>query len=55
MELLITEAMLARLRGDSAEHMAAARRASQASQHLMSRRLSERLDRLNAGESLRDF
>ncbi|NEA20689.1 transcriptional regulator [Streptomyces halstedii] len=54
-ELLITEAVLARLRGDSAEHMTAARRASQASQHLMSRRLSERLDRLNTGEPLRDF
>ncbi|MDQ0790225.1 transcriptional regulator [Streptomyces griseorubiginosus] len=54
-ELLITEAELARLRGDSAEHAAVAKRASQASQHLMSRRLSERLDRLKAGEPLRGF
>lgn len=54
-ELLITEAELARLRGDSAEHAAVAKRASQASQHLMSRRLSERLDHLNAGEPLRGF
>ncbi|MGW2689787.1 transcriptional regulator [Streptomyces sp. NPDC001414] len=54
-ELLITEAELARLRGDSAEHVAAARRASQALQHLMSRRLTERLHHLSAGEPLRDF
>jgi hypothetical protein len=54
-ELLITEAELARLRGDSVEHAAVAKRAFQASQHLMSRRLSERLEHLNAGEPLRGF
>lgn len=54
-ELLITEAELARLRGDSAERAAVAKRAFQASQHLMSRRLSERLDHLNTGEPLRGF
>lgn len=54
-DLLITEAELARLRGDLAEHATVAKRASQASQHLMSRRLSERLDHLNAGEPLRGF
>lgn len=54
-ELLITEAELARLCGNFAEHSALAKRASQASQHLMSRRLAERLDHLSAGEPLHDF
>lgn len=54
-ELLITEAELARLRGDSAEHAAVTKRASQASQHLMSRRLADRLDHLKAGKPLRGF
>lgn len=54
-ELMITEAELARLRGDSATHAAVAKRASQAAQHLMSRRLSERLDHLNAGKPLHGF
>ncbi|WP_275466363.1 transcriptional regulator [Streptomyces noursei] len=54
-ELLITEAELARLRGDSARFAAVTQRAFQASQHLMSRRLSERLARLKAGEPLRGF
>jgi len=54
-ELLITEAELARLRGDVPAQAAAARRASRASQLLMSRRLSERLEHLNSGRPLRGF
>ncbi|MFI9041800.1 transcriptional regulator [Streptomyces sp. NPDC053726] len=54
-ELLITEAKLARLRGDVSEHGVLARRASRLSQHLMSRRLAERLSRLIADEPLHDF
>ncbi len=55
LELLITEAELARLRGESAEHAAVTKRAIQVSQHLMSRRLTERLDHLKAGVPLRGF
>jgi hypothetical protein len=54
-ELLITEAELARLYGNRAEHSAVARRASQLSQHLMSRRLTERIVRLTVGQPLHDF
>ncbi|WP_405735102.1 transcriptional regulator [Streptomyces sp. NBC_01537] len=54
-ELLITEAELARLCGNVAEHSAVARRASQLSQHLMSRRLAERISRLAGGQPLHDF
>lgn len=54
-ELLITEAELERLCGNTAEHSALARRASYLSQHLMSRRLTERINRLAAGQPLYDF
>jgi hypothetical protein len=55
LELLITEAELARLRGDVAEHEALAKRAAQLSRGLVSRRLTERINRLTAGQPLRDF
>jgi hypothetical protein len=54
-ELLITGAELARLRGDAAEHAAMTKRASLLSQHLMSRRLTERIGWLLAGEPLHGF
>jgi len=54
-ELLITAAELARLRGDLAERTRLARRAADASRHLMSRRLTARIARLTAGQPLDDF
>lgn len=54
-ELLITGAELARLRGDVAEHVALTKRASLLSQHLVSRRLTERIGRLISGKTLHDF
>ncbi|MFC9131912.1 transcriptional regulator [Streptomyces sp. NPDC057099] len=55
LELLITEAELARLRGEVAEHAALTRRAVQLSRHLASRRLTDRINRLTAGQPLDDF
>jgi hypothetical protein len=55
LELLITEAELARLCGNAAEHSALAKRAAQFSRCLVSRRLAERINRLTAGEPLHDF
>ena len=54
-ELLITAAELARLRGDLSEHAGLAKRAADASRHLMSRRLTARIARLTAGQPLDDF
>ncbi|WP_284741669.1 hypothetical protein [Amycolatopsis sp. RTGN1] len=54
-ELLITGAELARLRGDTAEHASLTNRASLLSQDLQSRRLTERIGRLVTGEPLHDF
>jgi hypothetical protein len=54
-ELLITGAELARLRGDAAEQASMTNRASLLSRHLQSRRLTERIGRLIAGEPLHDF
>ncbi|MEV5877945.1 transcriptional regulator, partial [Streptomyces sp. NPDC052101] len=54
-ELMITSAELARLRGDSAGHAGFARRAALSAQHLASRRLATRLKRLAAGQPLEGF
>jgi hypothetical protein len=54
-ELLITEAELARLRGDTSEHTLLTKRALRLSQHLQSRRLTARLRRMIAGDPLHDF
>jgi hypothetical protein len=54
-ELLITGAALARLRGDVAEHAVLTKRAGLLAQHLMSRRLTERIGRLTSGMALHDF
>ena len=54
-ELLITAAELARLRGDLPEQMELTKRASESSHHLMSRRLTARIARLAAGRPLDDF
>jgi hypothetical protein len=54
-ELLITGAELARLRHDSAEHSTFLKRAVEASRHLKSRRLADRLARANDGQPLTDF
>lgn len=54
-ELLITGAELARLRGDSAEQAQRVKAAVDASRHLVSRRLLARIARLTAGEPLDDF
>lgn len=54
-ELLITAAELARLRGDHAERAALTKRAMEASRPLKSGRLADRLARLISGEPLDDF
>lgn len=54
-ELLITEAELARLRGNTAEHTSLTKRALLLSRRLQSRRLEERIGRLVAGAPLHDF
>ncbi|KPM50369.1 transcriptional regulator [Frankia sp. R43] len=54
-ELLITAAELARLRGDLAEHASLAKRAEDASRPLMSRRLAARVKLLVSGQPLDDF
>lgn len=54
-ELLITAAELARLRGDLSEQREMAKRAAEASRHLMSRRLTARIVRLAAGQPIEDF
>ena len=54
-ELLITGAELARLRGDDAERAALMKRAVEASRHLKSRRLADRLARAAEGQPLHDF
>ena len=54
-ELLITGAELARLRGDDAERAALMKRVVEASRHLKSRRLADRLVRAADGQPLHDF
>ncbi|MFF4205635.1 helix-turn-helix transcriptional regulator [Streptomyces sp. NPDC001668] len=54
-ELLITGAVLARLRGDDEEHAELAKRAAEQARHLISRRLTSRIERLTSGEPLDDF
>lgn len=54
-ELLITAAELARLRGDDTERAALMKRAVEASRNLKSRRLAERLARASEGQPLHDF
>jgi len=54
-ELLITGAELARLRQDSAECSTLLKRAVEASRHLKSRRLADRLSRATDGQPLQDF
>ena len=54
-ELLITGAELARLRGDDAERTVLMKRAVEASRHLKSRRLANRLARAAEGQPLHDF
>lgn len=54
-ELLITGAELARLRGDDSERAALMKRAYEASRHLKSRRLADRLARAADGQPLHDF
>ncbi len=54
-ELLITGAELARLQGDDAERAALMKRAVEASRHLKSRRLADRLARATEGQPLHDF
>jgi hypothetical protein len=54
-ELLITGAELARLRGDDAERSALMKRAIEASRHLRSRRLADRLGRASEGQLIQDF
>jgi hypothetical protein len=54
-ELLITAAELARLRGDLSEHTGLVKRAADTSRHLMSRRLTARIARLTVGQPLDDF
>jgi len=54
-ELLITGAELARLRGDGSEREALLARARSAAQHLRSRRLARRLAEAAAGSALHDF
>ncbi|MEU7316474.1 transcriptional regulator [Streptomyces sp. NPDC007083] len=54
-ELLITAAELARLRGDLLEHSELTARAADASRHLMSKRLTARIDRLSSGQQLHEF
>lgn len=54
-ELLITGAELARLRGDDAEREALMKRAVEASRHLRSRRLASRLAQASDGVALHDF
>ncbi|BEL05760.1 hypothetical protein Q0Z83_039510 [Actinoplanes sichuanensis] len=54
-ELLITGAELARLRGDDSERMVLMKRAVEASRHLKSRRLADRLSRAAEGQQLHDF
>jgi transcriptional regulator with XRE-family HTH domain len=54
-ELMITAAELARLRGDLSEHAALAKRAGEMSRRVMSRRLAGRIARLAAGQRLDDF
>lgn len=54
-ELLITAAELARLRGDLSEQAELTKRAAESSRHLMSRRLTARITRLTAGKPLDAF
>ncbi|MET7949110.1 hypothetical protein [Micromonospora sp. NPDC005324] len=54
-ELLITGAELARLRGEEAERTALMKRAVEASRHLKSRRIVDRLARVAEGQPLHDF
>jgi hypothetical protein len=54
-ELLITGAELARLRGDDADRALLMKRAAEASRHLKSRRLANRLARATEGQPLHDF
>ncbi|MFC4951062.1 hypothetical protein [Pseudonocardia sp. GCM10023141] len=54
-ELLITAAELARLRGDLSEHTELVKRATDQVRQLMSRRLSARIARLTAGQPLDEF
>jgi hypothetical protein len=54
-ELLITAAELARLRGDDAERSTLMKRAVEASRHLRSHRLADRLARAAEGQPLHDF
>lgn len=54
-ELLITGAELARLRGDHVEQSELTQEAAQLSRQLKSKRLAERIKRLTRGEPLRDF
>ncbi|WP_245654321.1 transcriptional regulator [Streptomyces violens] len=54
-ELLITAAELARLRGDLSEQAELTKRAVESSRHLMSRRLTARISRLTADKPLDDF
>ncbi|MFD3422440.1 transcriptional regulator [Streptomyces decoyicus] len=54
-ELLITGAELARLRGEVGEQGAYTKRAIEASQYVVSRRLTARLGRLTSGKPLGDF
>lgn len=53
-ELLLTGAELARLRGDDGEHELLIKRAAASSRHLKSRRLAQRLERAGEGRALRD-
>ncbi|MGW2984125.1 transcriptional regulator [Streptomyces goshikiensis] len=54
-ELLITAAELARLQGHSGEHGTLVKAASEATRHLMSRRLDARITRLITGQPLNSF
>ncbi|WP_369228501.1 transcriptional regulator (plasmid) [Streptomyces sp. R39] len=54
-ELLITGAWLARLRGDEAQHVELAQRAAEQARHLISRRLTLRIKRLTSGQPLDEF
>ncbi|MGK4906503.1 transcriptional regulator [Streptomyces albus] len=54
-ELLITAAELARLRGDVPKQAELTQRAAETARHLSSRRLTERITRLSLGEPLDDF
>lgn len=54
-ELLITGAELARLRGDESERTALMKRAAEAARNLKSRRLASRLARSSRGQPLHEF